>query len=50
VLKLAQMGPATAIKTDGGIREGVNTFKGHVTYAAVAESQNRAAKEVMALL
>jgi alanine dehydrogenase len=50
VLKLAQMGPATAIKADAGIREGVNTFKGHVTYAAVAESQNRAAKEVMALL
>jgi alanine dehydrogenase len=50
VLKLAQMGPAIAIKADGGIREGVNTFKGHVTYAAVAESQKRAAKEVLALL
>jgi alanine dehydrogenase len=50
VMKLAQMGPATAIKSDYGIREGVNTFRGYVTYAAVAESQNRAAKEVTALL
>jgi alanine dehydrogenase len=50
VLKLAQMGPNAAIKADQSIREGVNTFKGHVTYAAVAESQNRAAKEVTALL
>jgi alanine dehydrogenase len=50
VMKLAQMGPAKAIKADEGIREGVNTFRGYVTYAAVAESQNRAAKEVTALL
>lgn len=50
VIKLAQMGPAKAIQDDEGIREGVNTFRGHVTYAAVAESQNRPAKDVMALL
>jgi alanine dehydrogenase len=50
VMKLAQMGPAAAIQADQGIREGVNTFKGHVTYAAVAESQHRPAKEVMTLL
>ncbi len=50
VMKLAQMGAATAIKSDNGIREGVNTFRGYVTYAAVAESQNRAAKEVTTLL
>jgi alanine dehydrogenase len=50
VMKLAQLGPAAAIKADQSIREGVNTFKGHVTYAAVAESQNRAATEVTALL
>jgi alanine dehydrogenase len=50
VMKLAQMGPAAAIQADQGIREGVNTFKGHVTYAAVAESQHRLAKEVTALL
>jgi alanine dehydrogenase len=50
VLKLAQMGPCAAIKSDQGIREGVNTFHGYVTYAAVAEAQNRAAKDVTALL
>jgi alanine dehydrogenase len=50
VMKLAQMGAAAAIKADHGIREGVNTFHGHVTYAAVAESQNRPSKEVAALL
>ena len=50
VMKLAQLGPAAAIRADQGIREGVNTFKGHVTYAAVAESQNRVAKDVTALL
>jgi alanine dehydrogenase len=50
VMKLAQMGAAAAIKADHGIREGVNTFQGHVTYAAVAESQNRPSKEVAALL
>lgn len=50
VMKLAQMGACAAIKCDQGIREGVNTFMGHVTYAAVAESQNRPAKDVTALL
>ena len=50
VMKLAQLGPAAAIQSDQAIREGVNTFKGHVTYAAVAESQNRRATEVTALL
>jgi alanine dehydrogenase len=50
VMKLAQMGPCAAIKCDQGIREGVNTFRGHVTYAAVAESQNRPSKDVSALL
>jgi alanine dehydrogenase len=50
VMKLAQLGLAAAIQADQGVREGVNTFKGHVTYAAVAQSQNRAAKDVVALL
>jgi alanine dehydrogenase len=50
VVKLANMGPAKAIKADDGIREGVNTYRGHVTYAAVAQSQNRVATEVTALL
>ena len=50
VLKLAQMGVAAALQSDKGIREGVNTFKGHVTYPAVAESQNRAGVDVGSLL
>src|SRR5437868_46997 len=50
VLKLAQMGAVAAIKADSGIREGVNTYKGHVTYKAVAESQHRQAKNVAELL
>src|SRR5437868_8834334 len=50
VLKLAQMGAVAAIKADSGIREGVNTYKGHVTYKAVAESQHRQARNVAELL
>jgi alanine dehydrogenase len=50
VLKLAQLGPDKAIRDDHGIREGVNTYRGHVTYAAVAESQGKAAKAVASLL
>jgi len=50
VMKLAKMGAVAAIKADDGIREGVNTYKGHLTYAAVAQSQNRPAKDVLSVL
>lgn len=50
VMKLAQMGAPAAMKADSAIREGVNTFKGFVTYPAVAESQNRTARDVASLL
>ena len=50
VLKLAQKGPTAAIRDDAAIREGVNTYKGSVTYPAVAESQGRKAKNVLELL
>jgi alanine dehydrogenase len=50
VMKLAQMGVTKAIKAENPIREGVNTFQGHVTYPAVAQSQNRNVKNVMELL
>ncbi|HZQ91177.1 MAG TPA: alanine dehydrogenase [Terriglobales bacterium] len=50
VMKLAQMGPAAAIKSDPGIREGVNTFAGHVTYPAVAQSQGKPSKPVTELI
>jgi alanine dehydrogenase len=50
VMKLAARGANAAIKADNGIREGVNTYKGHVTYQAVAESQKREWQSVMELL
>jgi|SRR5215469_7226062 len=50
VMKLAQLGPAKAIRDDNGIREGVNTYRGHVTYPAVADSQGKSAKAVASLL
>jgi alanine dehydrogenase len=50
VMKLAQKGVTAAVRSDNGIAEGVNTFKGHVTYAAVAASQNRQNKNIADLL
>lgn len=37
VLKLANMGPEAAIKTVPSLAKGVNTYKGKITYQAVAE-------------
>ncbi|HKW75283.1 MAG TPA: alanine dehydrogenase [Terriglobales bacterium] len=50
VMKLARMGASKAIQSDDGIREGVNTFNGQVTYAAVAESQKRTPTRVTDLV
>jgi alanine dehydrogenase len=50
VMKLAQMGVKKAVESDQGIREGVNTHRGHVTYKAVAESQKKPWKDVGELL
>lgn len=41
VLKLARMGAKAAIAEDKGIAEGVNTYNGVLTYAAVATAQKR---------
>ena len=41
VMKLARLGAVDAIREDGGIAEGVNTMAGKLTYAAVAQAQNR---------
>ncbi len=38
-LKLANKGLIDAIKSDPGLKEGVNTYAGKLTYEAVAESQ-----------
>ncbi len=40
-LALANKGVEKAVKEDPGLFEGVNTYKGHITYEAVAESQGR---------
>jgi alanine dehydrogenase len=50
VMKLAKLGAPAAIKSDDAIREGVNTFRGQVTYPAVAQSQQRTAASVLELL
>ena len=41
VLRLASHGAKAAIQADPGIAEGVNTYAGHLTYAAVAQAQGR---------
>jgi hypothetical protein len=50
VLKLAQQGVTAAVRSDDAIRQGINTYKGAVTYPAVAESQGQKAKDVLELL
>ncbi len=50
VFKLAKLGAATAIREDKGIAEGVNTFNGTLTYAAVAAAQNQAWRPVAELV
>ncbi|MDP9263499.1 MAG: alanine dehydrogenase, partial [Acidobacteriota bacterium] len=50
VLKLAQQGVTAAVRADDAIRQGINTYKGAVTYPAVAESQGKKAKDVLELL
>ena len=50
VMKLAQLGAEAAIKADAGLAEGLNTYKGHLTYKAVAEGQGREFTDVKTLL
>jgi alanine dehydrogenase len=38
-VKLANLGFLDAIRSDGNLKEGVNTYAGHCTYQAVAEAQ-----------
>ncbi len=38
MVKLANLGPLEAIRQDPALAKGVNTFKGHITYPAVAEA------------
>lgn len=41
LLLLADRGLSGACQANASLREGVNTHRGHITYAAVAESQNK---------
>ena len=50
LLQLANKGLERACRDSRPIAEGVNTYKGHVTYAAVAESQGRTATPLSQLL
>jgi alanine dehydrogenase len=50
VLRLAREGARAAILGDDGIREGVNTYDGNVTYSAVAQSQGKSWRPVRELL
>jgi alanine dehydrogenase len=50
VLQLANMGFALAVDRGDPIRQGVNTYKGHITYAAVGQSQNRPFTDLRAVI
>jgi len=50
VMKLAQLGAEAAIKSDAGLAEGLNTYKGNLTYKAVADNQGREFTDVKTLL
>lgn len=41
LLRLVEQGPEDAFRADPALAKGVNTYKGHVTCAPVAESQGR---------
>ncbi|MCC6537448.1 MAG: alanine dehydrogenase [Bryobacterales bacterium] len=49
-LQIANLGFSEAVERSEPIRQGVNTFRGHITYKAVAESQGREDRDLRALL
>jgi alanine dehydrogenase len=50
LLELANRGLAGACAHSNAIKEGVNTYQGHVVYQAVAESQGKQWKELTAVM
>jgi alanine dehydrogenase len=50
VMKLARLGAETAIREDAGIAEGVNTYNGTLTYAAVGAAQKKPTRPIGALV
>jgi alanine dehydrogenase len=49
-MRLADKGLVGALKSDENLRSGLNTYKGHITYAAVAEAQGREYRSAHELL
>jgi alanine dehydrogenase len=49
LLQLANYGLERACEKNPGLKEGVNTYSGHITYAGVAESQGRQWRELTAV-
>jgi alanine dehydrogenase len=50
LMQLCQKGLERACEESNAIREGVNTYQGHITYPGVAESQGRQWKELTAAM
>ncbi len=50
MLALASQGLEAACEKSQAVREGVNTYQGHITYPAVAESQGQPWQELAAVL
>jgi alanine dehydrogenase len=50
LLELANRGLEGAVKHSNAIREGVNTYGGHITYPGVAESQGLGWKALSAVM
>ena len=50
LMELANKGLERACEDSEPIRQGVNTYQGAITYAAVAESQNRPWKTLSAVM
>jgi alanine dehydrogenase len=50
LLQLANHGLERAVTNNPALREGVNTYQGHITYQAVAESQSRPWRDLSTLL
>ena len=50
VLRLANQGFALAVDQSDALRQGVNTYDGHITYPAVAQSQGRVYKDLRIVL
>jgi alanine dehydrogenase len=50
LMELVHHGLEAACKKNAAILEGVNTYKGHIVYPAVAEAQGKAWREMSALV